>query len=83
MLWHNGGSRQTDPKPAPLDPKQIGRAPYRPEKGDPVIAARIIERYGTQAQAARAWGADDSFVSKIVRGRRPAPEWVLERLGMV
>jgi transcriptional regulator with XRE-family HTH domain len=34
------------------------------------LKARIIERFGTQADFAQAMEIDDSIISKIVRGRR-------------
>jgi len=37
------------------------------------LKARIIEIFGTQADFAQEIGVDDSFVSKIVRGRRNLP----------
>jgi plasmid maintenance system antidote protein VapI len=38
------------------------------------LKARIIEVFGTQADFAQKAGVDDSYVSKIVRGRRYLPE---------
>ena len=34
------------------------------------LKARIIERFGTQADFGEAIGIDDSIISKIIRGRR-------------
>ena len=34
------------------------------------LKARIIERYGTQADFAQAVNVDEAFVSRVVRGRR-------------
>lgn len=34
------------------------------------LKARIIERFGTQADFGEAIGMDDSLISKIIRGRR-------------
>ena len=42
------------------------------------LKARIIERFGTQADFGEAIGLDDSIISKIIRGRRTLdPEWQL------
>lgn len=34
------------------------------------LKAKIIERYGTQADFGQAIDMDDSLISKIIRGRR-------------
>ena len=34
------------------------------------LKAKIIERFGTQADFGEAVGIDDSIISKIIRGRR-------------
>lgn len=34
------------------------------------LKSQIVEKYGTQADFAQAVGEDDSFISRIVRGRR-------------
>jgi transcriptional regulator with XRE-family HTH domain len=34
------------------------------------LKARIIERFGTQADFGQAIDTDDSIISKIIRGRR-------------
>ena len=34
------------------------------------LMAKIIERYGTQADFAQVVDMDDSLISKIIRGRR-------------
>jgi transcriptional regulator with XRE-family HTH domain len=34
------------------------------------LKVRIIEIFGTQADFAQALGADESFISRVVRGRR-------------
>ena len=34
------------------------------------LKARIIEIFGTQADFAQALGIDESFVSRVIRGRR-------------
>ena len=34
------------------------------------LKAKIIERYGTQADFAQAIDIDETFISKIIRGRR-------------
>ena len=49
------------------------------------LKARIIEKYGTQADFAPVIDTDESLISKIIRGRRTLPvekqvEWA-EALG--
>jgi transcriptional regulator with XRE-family HTH domain len=34
------------------------------------LKAKIVERFGTQADFGEAIGIDDSIISKIIRGRR-------------
>ncbi len=34
------------------------------------LKAKIVERFGTQADFAQALGVDDALVSRVVRGRR-------------
>ena len=35
-----------------------------------ILKAKIVEKYGTQADFAQAIGIDETIVSRVVRGRR-------------
>lgn len=60
---------------------QLGRTVGRDQVRQ-MIQAHIAERYGSNAAAARAWEVSDVFVGQVLRGAKPAPEWLLGEVGL-
>jgi len=46
------------------------------------VRAHIIQKYGTQQAAAKAWGVSTSMVSQVVHGVVQPPAWILEDMGL-
>ncbi len=41
----------------------------------------IAKHYITRAAAAKAWGFSTAYVSAITTGRKPPPDWLIEKMG--
>ena len=74
-----------------MDPRTIGVNPHYQGRDaqarKPLNAVgedlrrKILARYGTQRDAAAAWGVHGSYVSSILLGKRAVPKWMREELG--
>lgn len=47
-----------------------------------LLRRHVKKVYGTQAEAARAWGVSSCFVSAMCCGDKPPPAYVLGELGL-
>ena len=41
----------------------------------------VKEEFGTITKAAAAWDVSVVFISKVARGQKPIPEWMLNKIG--
>jgi predicted phage gp36 major capsid-like protein len=56
-------------------------AAHRPAEIRAALREHIKDKYRTQTAAGEAWGVKQAFISAVLTGRAPPPQYMLDEIG--